>query len=49
MAKAPLEARFRKKEDLWEKDRSSLMDQIEASKASLREADEKYCDLKAQY
>jgi len=49
MSKAPLEARFRQKEDLWQKDRSSLMDQIEASKASLREADEKYCDLKAQY
>ncbi len=49
MSKAPLEARFRQKEDLWEKDRSSLMDQIEVSKASLREADEKYCDLKAQY
>ena len=49
MSKAPLEARFRQKEDLWEKDRSSLMDQIESSKASLREADEKYCDLKAQY
>ncbi len=49
MSKAPLEARFRQKEDLWEKDRSSLMDQIEASKAQLREADEKYCDLKAQY
>mmetsp|Transcript_6264 Transcript_6264/g.15510 ORF Transcript_6264/g.15510 Transcript_6264/m.15510 type:complete len:905 (+) Transcript_6264:130-2844(+) len=49
MSKAPLEARFRQKEDLWQKDRSSLMDQIEASKESLREADEKYCDLKAQY
>jgi kinesin family protein C1 len=49
MSKAPLEARFRQKEDLWDKDRSSLMDQIEESKASLREADEKYCDLKAQY
>jgi len=49
MSKAPLEARFRQKEDLWEKDRTSLMDQIEESKASLREADEKYCDLKAQY
>jgi len=49
MSKAPLEARFRQKEDLWQKDRSSLMDQIETAKASLREADEKYCDLKAQY
>lgn len=49
MSKAPLEARFRQKEDLWQKDRSSLLDQIESSKSSLREADEKYCDLKAQY
>jgi len=49
MSKAPLEARFRQKEGLWDKDRSSLMDQIEESKASLREADEKYCDLTAQY
>jgi len=49
MSKAPLEARFRQKEDLWQKDRSSLMDQIETSKASLRVADEKYCDLQAQY
>ena len=49
MSKAPLEARFRQKEDLWQKDRSSLLDQIESSKTSLREADEKYCDLKAQY
>ncbi|OEU17114.1 hypothetical protein FRACYDRAFT_184776, partial [Fragilariopsis cylindrus CCMP1102] len=49
MSKAPLEARFRQKEDLWQKDRSSLMDQIESSKASLRESDEKYCDIQAQY
>lgn len=49
MSKAPLEARFRQKEDLWQKDRTSLMDQIDTAKASLREADEKYCDLKAQY
>jgi len=49
MSKAPLEARFRQKEDLWQKDRISLMDQIEGAKASLREADEKYCDLKAQH
>jgi kinesin family protein C1 len=49
MSKAPLEARFRQKEDAWQKEKSSLMDQIEDSKASLREADEKYRDLQEQY
>jgi len=49
MAKAPLEARFRQREDMWEKEKASLIDQIEASKASLRESDEKYRDLLAQY
>ncbi|KAL3925765.1 MAG: hypothetical protein SGILL_000183 [Bacillariaceae sp.] len=49
MSKAPLEARFRQKEDGWHKEKSSLMDQIEDSKASLREADEKYRDLQEQY
>jgi kinesin family member C1 len=49
MAKAPLEARFRQKEDMWEKEKTSLIDQIESSKSSLREADEKYRDLLVQY
>lgn len=49
MAKAPLEARFRQKEDMWEKERASLFDQIEASKASLRDSDDKYRDLLVQY
>lgn len=49
MAKAPLEARFRQKEDTWQKEKTSLIDQIEVSKASLREADEKYRDLTVQY
>jgi kinesin family member C1 len=49
MSKAPLEARFRQKEDAWVKEKNSLIDQIEAAKASLREADEKYRDLQVQY
>jgi kinesin family member C1 len=49
MSKAPLEARFRQKEDAWQKEKSSLLDQIEDSKASLRESDEKYRDLHEQY
>lgn len=49
MSKAPLEARFRQKEDAWQKEKTSLIDQIESSKVSLREADEKYRDLQEQY
>ncbi|KAG7338295.1 kinesin motor domain containing protein [Nitzschia inconspicua] len=49
MSKAPLEARFRQKEDAWQKEKSSLLDQIEDSKASLRESDERYRDLQEQY
>jgi len=49
MAKAPLEARFRQKEDSWTKEKARLMQDIESSKASLREADEKYRDLQVQY
>lgn len=49
MSKAPLEARFRQKEDAWLKEKARLMQEIEASKGSLREADEKYRDLQAQH
>lgn len=49
MSKAPLEARFRQKEDAWVKEKNSLIDQIEVAKGSLREADEKYRDLLVQY
>ena len=49
MSKAPLEARFRQKEDSWLKDRTRLIQEIGTSKTSLREADEKYRDLQAQY
>jgi kinesin family protein C1 len=49
MSKAPLEARFRQKEDGWVKEKSRLYQEIETSKASLRGADEKYRDLQVQY
>jgi kinesin family protein C1 len=49
MSKAPLEARFRQKEDSWLKERARLVQDIGSSKTSLREADEKYRDLQVQY
>ncbi len=49
MSKAPLEARFAQKEDIWNKEKARLIQEIEASKVSLREADEKYRDLQVQY
>jgi kinesin family member C1 len=49
MSKAPLEARFRQKEDAWQKERSNLLDQIEDSKTALRESDERYRDLREQH
>eukprot|EP00934_Nitzschia_sp_Nitz4_P008201 Nitzschia sp. Nitz4//scaffold154_size52827//16137//18633//NITZ4_006774-RA/size52827-augustus-gene-0.22-mRNA-1//-1//CDS//3329537302//8191//frame0 len=49
MSKAPLEARFRQKEDLWLKEKTRMMQEIESSKQSLREADEKFRDLQVQY
>lgn len=49
MSKAPLEARFRQKEDAWVKEKTRLVHDIEASMDSLREADEKYRDLQVQY
>jgi kinesin family protein C1 len=49
MSKAPLEARFRQKEDSWLKEKTRLMQDIESSKGALREADEKYRDLQVQY
>ena len=45
MSKAPLEARFRQKEDMWQKEKTRLIQEIDTSRASLREADEKYRDL----
>ena len=49
MSKAPLEARFRQKEDMWQKEKTRLIQEIDTSRASLRGADEKYRDLQEQY
>lgn len=49
MSKAPLEARFAQKEDIWSKEKARLLQEIESSKVSLRDADEKYRDLQVQY
>lgn len=45
MAMAPLEARFRQKEDSWLKEQSRLHQEIDALKLESRKADEKYRDL----
>ncbi|CAJ1965850.1 unnamed protein product [Cylindrotheca closterium] len=49
MSKAPLEARIRQKEDAWMKERARLMQEVQCSRLSLRQADDKYCDLQVQY
>jgi kinesin family protein C1 len=49
MSKAPLEARFRQKEENWQKEKARLAHEIDSSKVALLEADEKYRDLQVQY
>jgi kinesin family protein C1 len=49
MSKAPLEARFRQKEDAWMKEKGRLLQEIDSSKISLRDADENYRDLQVKY
>jgi kinesin family protein C1 len=49
MSKAPLEARFRQKEDAWMKEQGRLLQEIDSSKVSLRDADENYRDLQMKY
>jgi kinesin family protein C1 len=49
MDKAPLEARFRQKEDAWSKDQYRLVQEIEALKIAAREEDERHRDLQLQY
>lgn len=45
MSKAPLEARFRQKEDEWEKETNRLLDEIDTLRDSSRSADDRYRDL----
>jgi kinesin family member C1 len=49
MSKAPLEARFRQKEDAWVKEQNRLIQEIDSSRTALREADERFRDLQVKY
>ena len=49
MAKAPLEARFRQKEDAWSKEQNRLLQEIDSLMQASREADERYRDLEVKY
>jgi kinesin family member C1 len=49
MSKAPLEARFRQKEDAWLKEQNRLLLEIDSLKEDSRESNERYRDLQAQY
>lgn len=49
MAKAPLEARFRQKEDSWIKDQSRMIQEIESLKLESRKANERYKDVQAKF
>jgi kinesin family protein C1 len=49
MAKAPLEARFRQKEDAWTKEQNRLLQEIDSLMQASREADERYRDLAVKY
>jgi len=49
MSKAPLEARFRQKEDTWLKEQKRFIQEIESLKSSSKEADERFRDLELRY
>lgn len=49
MANAPLEARYRQKEDNWAKEQNRLLQEIESLKNASREADERYRDLEMKH
>ncbi len=49
ISKAPLEARFRQKEDAWMKEQKRLHDEIEHFKVNAKEADERYRSLEHKY
>ena len=48
-SKAPLEARFRQKEEEWMKEESRLIQEIDALKQSGRQADDLYRDLQSDF
>mmetsp|Transcript_28328 Transcript_28328/g.34568 ORF Transcript_28328/g.34568 Transcript_28328/m.34568 type:complete len:347 (+) Transcript_28328:233-1273(+) len=45
MSKAPLEARFRQKEDAWQKEQNKFSDKINDLKATAKDADERFRSL----
>ena len=49
MAKAPLENRFREKEEAWQKESTRLYQEIDGLTKAAREADEQYRDLEVKY
>jgi kinesin family member C1 len=49
MSKAPLENRFRQKEEAWQKEQARLYQEIDALAQSSQEADERYRDLELKY
>jgi kinesin family protein C1 len=49
MSKAPLEARFRQKEDAWSKEQNRLGQEIDSLMQAAREADARYRDLIVKY
>ena len=49
IANAPLQARFRQKEDAWLKEQSRLVLEIESLKAAACEENERFRDLQVQY
>lgn len=49
MSKAPLEARFRQKEDAWLKEQNRLGQEIDSLMQAAREADARYRDLIVKY
>jgi len=49
MSKAPLENRFREKEEAWQKESTRLYQDIDALTQASKEADERYRDLEVKY
>ncbi|CAB9521778.1 Kinesin-like protein KIN [Seminavis robusta] len=49
MSKAPLENRFREKEEAWQKEQTRLYQEIDALALASKEADERYRDLEVKY
>ena len=49
MSKAPLENRFRQKEETWKKEEARLYQEIDALAQASKEADERYRDLEVKY